>query len=66
MATIGVRAGMENQGTTSGIHLMEPETIREIRIVFDSDLDRETLPQDGLNRNMGSTYLLATEADAYA
>jgi len=39
----------------------EPETIREIRIVFDSDLDRETLPQDGLNRNMGSTYLLATE-----
>lgn len=37
----------------------QPETINEVRIIFDSDLERTTLPQDGLCRNMGSNYLLS-------
>jgi hypothetical protein len=37
--------------------MKKPETIQEIRLIFDSDLERTTLPQDGLCRNMGSNYL---------
>lgn len=38
-----------------------PQAIKKIRIVFDSDFNRMTLPQDGLKRNMYTNKLLSFE-----
>lgn len=61
-----LRSGDDRQGGWKGkagdritYTLKEPRSIHDVRLIFDSDLERTTLPQDGLCRNMGSNYLLS-------
>ncbi|HML46273.1 MAG TPA: hypothetical protein PKE04_05935, partial [Clostridia bacterium] len=56
-------AWFARKGDTAWLHLESPADIRRIRLVFDSDLNRETLPamEYKLNRNMFHNRLLAQE-----
>lgn len=56
-------AWFARKGDTAWLHLEAPADIRRVRLVFDSDLNRETLPslEYELNRNMFHNRLLAQE-----